>query len=197
MLLIFLSLILLIVFDKWKYSLPLRWFSLLFSIPCLTMPARTFSDSVEAILLTIWSKMLNCSDKMMKTRAAKEKYATTLLNKKVEEQGNDRKYTVPEVHDKIDSLKKKVRDAYKACRLPTATGTPLDEGQYDLSVAAAPWPNFELYHSLFFQHPQYGPGECVESLTVADNDVPRQSSETSPSPGLALTTPSSRSASLG
>ena len=71
------------------------------------MPARTFSDSVEAILLTIWSMVLICSDKMMKTRAAKEKYATTLLNKKVEEQGNDRKYTVLEVHNEIDSLKKK------------------------------------------------------------------------------------------
>ena len=78
----------------------------------------------------------------MKARTAKEKYATTFLNEQEEEHGNNRKYTVSEVHNKIDSLKKKDRDAYKPCRLSTATGTSLDEGQYDVSVAAAAWPNF-------------------------------------------------------
>ena len=61
----------------------------------------------------------------MKARTAKEKYATTFLNKQEEEHRNNRKYTVSEVHNKFDTLKKKDRDAFKACHLPTATGTSL------------------------------------------------------------------------
>ena len=79
---------------------------------------------------------------MMKARTGKEKYTTTFLNEQEEEHGNNRKHTDSEVHNKIDSLKKKDRDAYRACHLPTATGTSLDEGQYYVSVAAAAWPKF-------------------------------------------------------
>ena len=53
---------------------------------------------------------------------------------------------------------------YKQHQLPTATGTSLDESKFDLEAACAAWSNFQLFHSLFFGNPQWGPGESADSL---------------------------------
>jgi len=121
------------------------------------------------------------SPQVMKSRVSKEKAATESLNRDMEKLKKEKRFTLQEVHNKIDQLRKKGRDMYRTHRLPTATGTSLDELNYDIVAAQGAWPNFELYHSLFFANPQWGPGECVDSLTLSLQAAEAASSLSAPS----------------
>ena len=130
------------------------------------MPSKTFDDKAEAYLLEIWSNLLISTDKEMKTRATKEMVALERLNARTKADGSAKVFTPTEVNNKIDTMRKKGRDGYKIHRLPTATGTSLDASNIDVQAAIASWQSFEVYHRLFFKHPQWGPGECIGSLDV-------------------------------
>eukprot|EP00117_Sycon_ciliatum_P030617 scpid60685/ scgid24090/ len=87
------------------------------------------------------------------------------------------------------------------CLIP---GTSLDASNYDIQAATAAWPNFQLYHRLFFQNPQWGPGECQDSLTISIDTSPDRQSvlpgehvpiPTTPTRPLATATAASNAAS--
>ena len=69
------------------------------------MSAR-FDTNSEHLFIEIWADFMSSMDKNMTTRAAKETKATQLLN----DRQKVRIFTVQEVHNKIDNLKKKGRE---------------------------------------------------------------------------------------
>ena len=75
------------------------------SLHSAIMPAR-FDTNSEHLFIEIWADLMSSMDKTMTTRAAKETKATQLLNDRQKE----RIFTVQEVHNKIDNLKKKGRE---------------------------------------------------------------------------------------
>ena len=89
-----------------------------------------------------------------------------MLHGKMEELGRSKRFEEKEIHNKINTLKKKGRELYQKHRLPTATGSSLDANKFDLTEAHRAWKNFETYHALFFTNPQWGPGKCQASLAM-------------------------------
>ena len=82
--------------------------------------------------------------------------------------GSAKVFTLTEVQNRIDTTRKKYRDAYKFHHLPTTTETSLGATltHIDTQAAIASWQTFKVYHRLFFQHPQWDPGDCINRLDV-------------------------------
>ena len=71
------------------------------------MPTSIFTPECESRLLEIWRELLEATDKDTAMRSSKEVKATAKLNAYTKEIGLDWEFTVVQVSNKIDSLKKR------------------------------------------------------------------------------------------
>lgn len=127
------------------------------------MPASIFTGELEQKLLEIWSTMLRSTDKKMVTRLEKEQKATEQINIYATEIGHHRTFSVKEVSNKIDTLKKRGRQVYDQHKKKTCTGSEV----VDLEAASSSWESFAVFHRVFGDHPTWGVGQCRDTASLS------------------------------
>ncbi|XP_065179256.1 uncharacterized protein LOC135809762 [Sycon ciliatum] len=128
------------------------------------MPGRClFTSEMEAFLLNLWGNVLTGKDGQPEKSRVRYDKITEKMNTQGELSGWQA-VTPRSAENKLDTMRKKGKRYYKTFRRITRSG-PLVEEDFDLKGAFFHWPNFQLYHQLFFRHPSLG-----ANANCADDD---------------------------
>lgn len=102
----------------------------------------------------------------MVTRLEKEQKAVEEINCYAAKIGHPKVFSVKEIGDYIDTLKKKKgRQMYDTHKQRTANSSEV----VDVEAASAAWENFQVYHRVFAGHPTWGVGQCRDTANLAES----------------------------